>query len=181
MVTERESYPEVVLRNAKALRLVHQRQALNSEGLVFVSPQQDGSQKCGDCGKIYSPLIYQVDKEIESHHFCASEGGIYFCRDYRLNVLVFLNWTGWIALLEPSGSLIHDGMMSRSQKVKVKEIRAFCNKIYCKRGLNEGILIDEADNSSLIPLCSTDEHPEHVPNVRYTFRIDDGQVLFSQV
>lgn len=182
---EQEGRPEALLKNVKTLRLVHQRYVLDgAEGLVFVSPQQDGSQRCGECGQIYKPLVYPVGTPTEAHHFHSEEGGIYYFPEYNVNSPVALNWTGWIALLDPLGELDDLGRrLARAQRVTIREIKAYCTEAYCLRSLNQGVVITKTEDlNNLLPICDINEHPQFAQNTRYGFIVtEDGNVLFSQL
>lgn len=169
----------------KSLWLISPQKAaelgLPAEAPVFVSPYQWEIKQCS-CGAKYGPLVYGPGAPIEAHHFHDfAEGGIYF--DKSINGPnqwdIYANGN-WIAIIEPLGPVDRD----RAKAVLVKQIMAVCAGS-CHI-LEKGFLVGtdaEPFSGILLPVCSLEEHSnfQGIFEPAFKFKIEDGQVLFSQV
>lgn len=186
----------------KTLRLVTpdlaNKLGIPTESPVFVSPALNFKRECQACGVTYKPLIYQTEYQVKAHHFHQfDEGGIYHLHqpvilEGYFNPVIQSFGTGWLAMLEPVGQnrIIKEGFggyIMSSEETIVRSIRAFCVNEHCmssakSKELIKGVVVVKDEHLGLmLPVCGLNEHPQYISQAKYTFKIEEGQVLFSAI
>jgi len=204
-VTYRRPYPlddsaERPPQSFKYLRLISSERArslglLAESSPVFVSPNISEAEYCEvrGCGAHYRPLVYSLGNII-AHHFHGEQrnGGIYFYTIYDPFPPTVRSYDyGWKANLEPIGPVVMNkiGNGAIAPGVEITQIRAFCRgsshgrQLCFVRELEEGLIFSNPRHTDILfPLCSLEAHPYlHQADVKFTFKIIDGEVLFSPV
>lgn len=162
----------------KALRLISaewsRELGLSGESPVFISPYISREMRCGDCGNLFRPLVYQAGYVVEAHCFHErdmGQAGIY----YYDGIGGFLGY--WVADVQPIGRR----NIGRAEKVLVSRIRTFCYVDH--EELQDGIVASlpmSMPASELIPLCSLDKHKRGYYKPRFNFSgSPDGAILFK--
>lgn len=169
-----------------------QNLGIKTEVPVFVSPLVQENFNCEHCDDRIGPLVYQLGYRIKAYHFHPdSASGVYF---YDQTCEKPDKVTDWQLLLsaeddefirEQSGLFKKKTLRLRSNSVLVRRIRAFCCLYNHGEQISEGLLMEAFyDQSRLTPLCGDldtafDVEDEWRP--RFRFKIEEGQVLFSQI
>lgn len=165
-----------------------------AEAPVFISPVQNFSVVCDFCRRSYGPLVYQVGRVVEAHHFHKDErgsGGIFFTQwdtdNFPSDYIVT-----WQAILTPISKRTVSipsvpTITRRSKAVLIERITAFCTTIYGgfptkhRKEISEGPLYSFTKSRFLSPLCSLEEHPEVLPFLSpWCFKIINGEVFFTK-
>ncbi len=162
--------------------------AVLTEAPIFVSGYINRKERCPHCGLDYSPVVYQSGYIIASQHFSERCGGIFFhgARSVEEVDLNIENPYGWRAKVTPEGEThmqtVRNTFWYSSRSVLVNTIDAECygDEGIWHASLAGGIVI-ERSNSTLVPICSLEEHPQYAERVRYRFLVTDrGEIVFGK-